>query len=112
MDKELLHSALLLLMSKLEDIKSNPMHEKAFVVALTEVLRYFRDNGELREAFKQRKAIIADMEKQPFYKAIMDMFCAKITTEHPELPPLNVKETIEKLSSDEFIDNKIKNVLG
>lgn len=112
MDKEQLHSALLLLMSKLEDIKNNPMHDKTFVVALTEVLRYFRDNGELREAFKQRKAIIADMEKQPFYKAIMDMFCAKITTEHPELPPFNIKETIEKLSSDEFIDKKIKNVLG
>lgn len=112
MDKEQLHSALLLLMSKLEDIKSNPMHDKTFVVALTEVLRYFRDNGELKEAFKQHKAIIADMEKQPFYKAIMDMFCAKITTEHPELPPFNMKETIEKLSSDEFFDNKIRNVLG
>ena len=112
MDKEQLHSALLLLMSKLEDIESNPMHDKTFVVALTEVLRYFRDNGELREAFKQHKAIIADMEKRPFCKAIMDMFCAKITTEHPELPPFNMKETIEKLSSDEFVDNKIKNVLG
>lgn len=40
------------------------------------------------------------------------MFCAKITTEHPELPPFNMKETIDKLSSDEYIDNKIKNVLG
>ena len=112
MDKENLHSALLLLLSKLEEIKNNPMHDKAFVVALTEVLRYFRDNGELKKAFKQHKAIIADMEKQPFFKAVMDMFCAKITTEHPELPPFNIKETVEKLSSDEFIDNKIKNVLG
>lgn len=112
MDKEQLHSALLLLMSKLEDIKSNPMHDKAFVVALTEVLRYFRDNGELKKAFKQHKAIIADMEKQPFFKAVMDMFCAKITAEHPELPPFNIKETVENLSSDEYIDNKIKNVLG
>lgn len=112
MEKEQLHSALLLLMSKLEDIKNNPMQDKTFVVALTEVLRYFRDNGELREALKQHKAIIADMEKQPFCKAIMDMFCTKIATEHPELPPLNVKETIERLSSDEFINNKIKSVLG
>lgn len=112
MDKENLHSALLLLLSKLEEIKNNPMHDKAFVVALTEVLRYFRDNGELKKAFKQHKAIIADMEKQPFFKAVMDMFCAKITTEHPELPPFNIKETVEKLSSDEFINNKIKNVLG
>ena len=111
MDKEQLHSALLLLLSKLEEIKNNPMHDKAFVVALTEVLRYFRDNGELKKAFKQHKAIIADMEKQPFFKAMMDMFCAKITTEHPEFSPFNIKETVEKLSSDEFIDNKIKNVL-
>lgn len=111
LDKEQLHSALLLLMSKLEDIKSNPMQDKTFVVALTEVLRYFRDNGELKEAFKQHKAIIADMEKQPFCKAIMDMFCARITAEHPELPPLNIKETVEKLSSDEFIESKIKSVL-
>lgn len=112
MDKEKLHSALLLLMSKLEDIKDNPIQDKTFVVALTEVLQYFRDNGELKEAFKQHKAIIADMEKQPFYKTIIDMFCTKVTTEHPELPPFNIKETVEKLSSDEFIDNKIKNVLG
>lgn len=99
-------------MSKLEDIKSNPMQDKTFVVALMEVLRYFRDNGELKEAFKQHKDTLADMEKQPFFKAVMDMFCAKITTEHPELPPLNIKETVEKLSSDEFIETKIKNVLG
>lgn len=112
MEKEQLHSALLLLMSKLEDIKNNPMQDKTFVVALTEVLRYFRDNGELREALKQHKAIIADMEKQPFCKAIMDMFCTKIATEHPEFPPFNIKETVEKLSSDEFIESKIKNVLG
>ena len=111
MNKENLYSALFLLISKLEDVKNNPMYDKAFVIALTEVLRYFRDNGELKEAFKQHKAIIADMEKQPFFKAVMDMFCAKITTEHPELPPFNTKETIDKLSSDEYIDNKIKNVL-
>ena len=91
MDKEQLHSALLLLMSKLEDIKSNPMHDKAFVVALTEVLRYFRDNGELKKAFKQHKAIIADMEKQPFFKAMMDMCCAKITTEHPDFASFNIE---------------------
>ena len=45
MDKENLYSALLLLLSKLEEIKDNPMQDKIFVTALTEVLRYFRDNG-------------------------------------------------------------------
>ena len=99
-------------MNKLEDIKNNPMQDKTFVVALTEVLRYFRDNGELKEAFKQHKAIIEDIEKQPFYKYIIDMFYANINTEHTELPPFNIKETVEKLSSDEFIENKIKNILG
>ena len=112
MNKENLYSALLLLMSRLEDAKNNQMHDKAFIVALTEVLRYFRDNGELKKAFKQHKDTLADMEKQPFFKAMMDMFCAKIITEHPELPPFNIKETVENLSSDEYIDNKIKNVLG
>ena len=111
MDKEQLHSALLILMSKLEDIKNNPMHDKVFVIALTEVLRYFRDNGELKEAFKQHKDTLANVEKQPFFKAMMDMFCAKINTEHLELPPFNIKEIVEKLSSDEYIENKIKNVL-
>lgn len=42
----------------------------------------------------------------------MDMFCTKITMEYPELPSFNMKETVEKLSSDEFIESKIKNVLG
>lgn len=112
MNKENLYSALLLLLNKIEEIKDNPMQDKTFVTALTEVLCYFRDNGELKEAFKLHKNIIQDIEKQPFCKAIMDMFCAKITTEHPEFPPLNIKETVEKLSSDEFIESKIKNVLG
>lgn len=112
MDKEILYSALVLLMSRLEDVKNNSMYDKAFVFALTEVLRYFRDNGELKEAFKQHKDTLADMEKQPFFKAMMDMFCAKIITEYPELPPFNIKETVENLSSDEYIDNKIKNILG
>lgn len=53
-----------------------------------------------------------DIEKQPFYKAIMDMFCANINTKYTELPPFNIKEVVEKLYSDEFIENKIKNILG
>ena len=47
MNKTDLHSSLLFLMIKLEEAKSNPMSDKNFVGALTEVLRYFRDNGEL-----------------------------------------------------------------
>ena len=50
MNKTDLHSSLLFLMLKLEEAKSNPMHDKNFVAALTEVFRYFRDNGDLKKA--------------------------------------------------------------
>ena len=92
---------------------SHPVHqlELSGVPITPEIL----DNNKWKRLKSKRytwwKAIIADMEKQPFCKAIMDMFCAKITAEHPELPPLNIKETVEKLSSDEFIESKIKSVL-
>lgn len=111
MNKENLYSALLLLLNKLEEIKDNPMQDKTFVTALTEVLRYFRDNGELKEAFKLHKSIIQDIEKQPFCKAIMDMFCAKITTEHPEFPPFDLEETLDSITSDKYIENKINQLL-
>ena len=60
---------------------------------------------------KELYKIVHSWEEFKTVKAIMDMFCTKITTEHPELPPFNIKETVEKLSSDEFIETKIKNVL-
>ena len=50
MKKTDLHSSLLFLMIKLEEAKSNPMSDKNFVSSLTEMLRYFRDNGELKKA--------------------------------------------------------------
>ena len=55
MDKTKLHASLLFLMLKLEEAKSNPMIDKNFIVALTEVLRYFRDNGELKKAYESQK---------------------------------------------------------
>ena len=55
MDKTDLHSWLLFLMLRLEEAKNNPMQDKNFVVALTEVLRYFRDNGELKKAYELQK---------------------------------------------------------
>lgn len=55
MNKDNLYTSLCLLMFRLEDIKNNSMQDKSFVTALTEVLRYFKDNGELKEAFKYQK---------------------------------------------------------
>lgn len=48
---EKFQSALLLLVAKLDEAQRDPMHDKDFVSALTEVLRYFRDNGELKKAY-------------------------------------------------------------
>ena len=55
MNKTDLYSSLLFLMLKLEEAKSNPMSDKNFVSALTEVLRYFRDNGDLKKAYESKK---------------------------------------------------------
>ena len=77
-----LHSSLLFLMLKLEEAKSNPMLDKNFIAALTEVLRYFCDNGELKKAYE-------------------------IDAELPDIDSL-----IKKLTSDEYIEKKIKDVLG
>lgn len=112
MNKENLYSALLLLLNKLEDIKDNPMQDKTYVIALTEVLRYFRDNGDLQEAFKLHKNMIKNIEEQPFYKSLINMFCSKVNFENPKLPALDINKTIEDITSDEFVDNKIKKVLG
>lgn len=111
MNKDNLYAALYFLMSKLEDIKNNPMQDKSFVTALTEVLHYFKENGDLKEAFKYQKTLIQDMQNQPFYKSMLNMFCSKISSEHPDIPPLNIEETIEEQFSDEFIEDKIKTIL-
>ena len=112
MNKENLYSALLLLLNRLEDIKDNPMQDKTYVIALTEVLRYFRDNGDLKEAFKFHKNMIKNIEEQPFYKSLINMFCSKINLENPKLSALDINQAIEDMTSDEFVDNKIKKVLG
>ena len=112
MNKENLYSALLLLLNRLEDIKDNPMQDKTYVIALTEVLRYFRDNGALKKAFNVHKNMIENREDQPFYKSLINMLCSKVNSKNPKLPELYINQAIEDMTSDEFVDNKIKKVLG
>lgn len=107
-----LHSALLFLMLKLEEAKSNPMQDKNFVVALTEVLRYFRDNGELKKAYELQKDSLAGMANSPWMKALKD-YASSIKKEDgvdAELP--DIDSLIKELSSDEYIEKKIKDILG
>lgn len=112
MDKTKLHASLLFLMIKLEEAKSNPMHDKNFVSALTEVLRYFRDNGELKKAYELQKDSVADMANSPWAKLVIGMLTSKMQEDKVDAELPDIDALIKESSSDEFIEKKIKDILG
>lgn len=112
MDKTDLHSSLLFLMLKLEEAKSNPMLDKSFVVALTEVLRYFRDNGELKKAYEIKKDSLANMANSPWMKLVMGMLTSKMQEDKVDAELPDVDALIKESTSDEYIEKKIKDILG
>ena len=111
MNKADLHSSLLFLMLKLEDAKSNPMIDKNFIVALTEVLRYFRDNGELKKAYESKKDSLVNLTNSSWVKALKEYVSSKNQEVGvgAELP--DIDELIKKLVSKEFIEKKINDIL-
>ena len=111
MNKADLHLSLLFLMLKLEEAKSNPMLDKNFVAALTEVLKYFRDNGELKKAYESKKALLVEMANSSWAKALNEYIASKNQEEVDAKLP-DIDELIKKLSSDEFIEKKINDILG
>ena len=112
MNKTDLHSSLLFLMLKLEEAKSNPMQDKNFVVALTEVLRYFRDNGELKKAYEIKKDSLVNMANSPWMKLVMGMLTSKMQADKVDAELPDVDALIKESTSDEYIEKKIKDVLG
>lgn len=112
MDKTDLHSSLLFLMLKLEEAKNNPMHDKNFVSALTEVLRYFRDNGELKKAYESQKDSLADMANSPWMKFTMGMLTSKMQADNVDAELPDIDALIKESTSDEYIEKKIKDILG
>ena len=112
MNKTDLHSSLLFLMLKLEEANSNPMIDKNFIVALTEVLRYFRDNGELKKAYESKKDSLADMANSSWMKALKEYVSSKNQEVGVDAELPDIDELIKKLTSDEFIEKKIKYILG
>lgn len=112
MNKTDLHSSLLFLMIKLEEAKSNPMSDKNFVAALTEVLRYFRDNGELKKAYESQKESLTDMANSSWVKALKEYVSSKNQEDGVDAKLPDIDELIKKLASDEFIEKKIKDILG
>ena len=107
-----LQSSLLFLMLKLEEAKSNPMLDKNFVVALTEVLRYFRDNGELKKAYESQKDSLADMANSSWVKALKEYVSSKNKEDGVDAKLPDIDELIKKITSNEFIEKKIKDILG
>lgn len=112
MNKTDLHSSLLFLMIKLEEAKSNPMSDKNFVGALTEVLRYFRDNGELKKSYELQKDSLADMANSPWAKLVIGMLTSKMQEDKVDAELPDIDAIIKESSSDEFIEKKINDVLG
>lgn len=112
MNKTDLHSSLLFLMLKLEEAKSNPMLNKNFVAALTEVLRYFRDNGELKKAYESQKDSLADIANSSWVKALKEYVASKNQEDGVDTKFPDIDELIKKLASDEFIEKKINDLLG
>ena len=112
MDKTKLHASLLFLMLKLEEAKSNPIAEKNFILSLTEVLRFFRDNGELKKAYESQKDSLADMANSSWVKALKEYVASKNQEDGVDAKFPDIDELIKKLASDEFIEKKINDVLG
>ena len=104
MNKTDLHSSLLFLMTKLEEAKSNQMADKNFVAALTEVLRYFRDNGELKKAYELQKDSLADISNNPWTKLVIGMLTSKMQEDKVNADVPNIGDLIKDNTSDEFID--------
>ena len=104
MNKTDLHSSLLFLMTKLEEAKSNQMADKNFVAALTEVLRYFRDNGELKKAYDLQKDSLTDIANSPWAKLVIGMLTSKMQEDKVNADVPNIGDLIKDNTSDEFID--------
>ena len=111
MNKTDLHSSLLFLMLKLEEAKSNPMIDKNFIIALTEVLRYFRDNGELKRAYESKKDSLVNLTNSSWVKALKEYVSSKNQEVGVDAELPDIDELIKKLASEEFIENKINDIL-
>lgn len=109
-NKKELHAALILLIGELESIKRSPLKDKNFTASLTTVLKYFRDNGELKAAFALPKEAFEDLKSSTWY-AMLQAFMTTPREDGARFPPIDVEKIEAKITSDEYIENKIKEVL-
>lgn len=88
------------------------MSDKNFVTALTEVLKYFRDNGELKKAYELQKDSLTDIANSPWAKLVIGMLTSKIQEDKVDAEVPDIDALIKENTSDEFIEKKINDVLG
>ena len=112
MNETALHSSLLFLMIKLEEAKNNSMSDKNFVAALTEVLKYFRDNGELKKAYELQKNSLTDMANSPWAKLVIGMLTSKMQEDNIDVELPDIDGFIKDITTDEFVEKKINDILG
>ena len=98
-------------MTKLEEAKSNQMADKNFVAALTEVLRYFRDNGELKKAYDLQKDSLTDIANSPWAKLVIGTLTSKMQEDKVYADVPEIDALIKENTSDEFIEKKINDIL-
>ena len=108
MNKTDLHTSLLFLIVKLEEANSNQMADKNFVAALTEVLKYFRDNGELKKAYDLQKDSLADISNSPWAKLVIGMLTSKMQEDKVNADVPNIGDLIKDNTSDEFIATEMR----
>lgn len=99
-------------MIKLEEAKNNSMSDKNFVAALTEVLRFFRDNGELKKAYELQKNSLTDMANSPWTKLVIGMLTSKMQEDNIDAELPDIDGFIKNITTDEFVEKKINDILG
>lgn len=100
-----LRASLVFLMTKLDSVKSESklLKDDNLVNSLSEVLRYFKRNGELKEAYKE---IYKDMFKEN--NEFVALFFKFLTKDNDA----DLNESIKKFMTDEEIDKIIDRTLG
>jgi hypothetical protein len=81
------------------------MSDKNFVAALTDVLRYFRDNGELKKAYEIQKDSLTNMANSPWAKLVIGMLTSKVQEDKVDVELPDIDALIKENTSDEFIEN-------
>lgn len=98
--------------STVDEAKNNSMSDKNFVAALTDVLKYFRDNGELKKAYEIQKDSLTNMANSPWAKLVIGMLTSKVQEDKVDIELPDIDALIKENTSDEFIEKKINDVLG